>query len=65
MQGDAVWTSGDDAGAKETVIALFDLLGFDVVDAGSLREGRRFQPDTPGYCVPLDRARMQAALAAA
>lgn len=57
--------SGDDTRAKETVIALFDQLGFDVVDAGSLREGRRFQPDTPGYCVPLNKAGMLAALAAA
>ncbi len=57
--------AGDDTGAKEVVTALFDQLGFDVVDAGALSEGRRFQPDTPGYCVPLDRAGMLAAIGAA
>lgn len=57
--------AGDDASAKKTVIALFDQFGFDVVDAGALREGRRFQPDTPGYCVPLNEAGLRAALAAA
>lgn len=57
--------AGDDTGAKEAVTALFDQLGFDVVDAGALSEGRRFQPDTPGYCIPLDRAELLAALAAA
>ncbi|QOL79686.1 NADPH-dependent F420 reductase [Pseudooceanicola spongiae] len=57
--------AGENAAAKEIVTELFDQFGFDVVDAGPLAEGRRFQPDTPGYCIPLDRAGMQAALAAA
>lgn len=41
--------AGDDDGAKRTVAALVDQFGFDVVDAGSLAEGWRFQRDTPVY----------------
>jgi predicted dinucleotide-binding enzyme len=41
--------AGDDAAAKATVAALIDTFGFDVVDAGALAEGARFQPDTPPY----------------
>ena len=45
----ALAIAGDDSGAKEVVAALIDELGFDVVDAGALREGWRFQRATPGY----------------
>ena len=41
--------AGDDAGAKSTVTRLLDEFGFDVVDAGPLKEGWRIQRDTPGY----------------
>jgi len=41
--------AGDDAAAKASVAALIDTFGFDVVDAGPLAEGARFQPDTPPY----------------
>ena len=34
---------------KATVRALIDKFGFDVVDAGPLKEGWRIQRDTPGY----------------
>lgn len=54
--------AGDDADAKATVAALFDSLGYDVVDAGSLGEGRRFERARPAYCVPLDRAGLTAKL---
>jgi predicted dinucleotide-binding enzyme len=57
--------AGDDAAAKKVVAGLLDQFGFDVVDAGRLAEGRRFQRDTPAYCVPLDSRKLQAALAAA
>jgi len=57
--------AGDDAAAKKVVAGLLDQFGFDVVDAGRLAEGRRFQRDTPAYCVPLDSGKLQAALAAA
>jgi len=45
----ALVIAGDDAQAKATVTTLLDRFGFDVVDAGPLREGWRIQRDTPGY----------------
>ncbi|HSL21042.1 MAG TPA: NADPH-dependent F420 reductase [Vicinamibacterales bacterium] len=45
----ALVIAGDDPGAKATVARLLDEFGFDVVDAGPLREGWRIQRDTPGY----------------
>ena len=57
--------AGDDADAKATVAALFDDLGFDVLDAGLLSEGWRFERARPAYCVRLDRAGLEAKLAEA
>lgn len=57
--------AGDDLEAKQMVSAFFDQIGYDVVDAGPLTEEWRFQKDTPGYCVPFNREKLQAALAAA
>ncbi len=54
--------AGDDAAAKKVVADLLDQFGFDVVDAGPLAEGRRFQKDTPAYCVPLDSKKLREAL---
>ncbi len=45
----ALVIAGDDASAKRTVADLIDQFGFDVVDAGPLKEGWRIQRDTPGY----------------
>jgi predicted dinucleotide-binding enzyme len=45
----ALVIAGDDAAAKRAVAELIDRFGFDVVDAGPLREGWRIQRDTPGY----------------
>jgi predicted dinucleotide-binding enzyme len=45
----ALVIAGDDPGAKATVTRLLDEFGFDVVDAGPLKEGWRIQRDTPGY----------------
>jgi 8-hydroxy-5-deazaflavin:NADPH oxidoreductase len=45
----ALVIAGDDAGAKATVAKLIDQFGYDVVDAGPLKEGWRIQRDTPGY----------------
>jgi 8-hydroxy-5-deazaflavin:NADPH oxidoreductase len=41
--------AGDDAEAKKAVAELINSFGFDVVDAGSLSEGRRFSRDKPAY----------------
>ena len=45
----ALVIAGDDAAAKRAVADMIDRFGFDVVDAGPLREGWRIQRDTPGY----------------
>jgi predicted dinucleotide-binding enzyme len=45
----ALAIAGDDADAKAAVTAFFDSIGYDVVDAGPLSEGWRFQRDTPAY----------------
>ncbi len=55
--------AADDAGAKAVVSALIDEFGFDVVDAGPLAEGRRFQPGTPAYGPRLDAEQLRQALA--
>jgi predicted dinucleotide-binding enzyme len=56
---------GDDAEAKQTVRALIDEFGFDVVDGGPLAEGWRIQRDTPGYGKPNDADGLREDLAAA
>jgi predicted dinucleotide-binding enzyme len=45
----ALAVAGNDREAKATVTRLLDEFGFDVVDAGPLKEGWRIQRDTPGY----------------
>ncbi|MET7834528.1 NADPH-dependent F420 reductase [Micromonospora sediminicola] len=69
--------AGDDDGAKATVTAFLDSLGYDAVDVGPLAEGWRFQRDTSAYAGiyatdgdwerpgPVDAQRLRAALAAA
>ncbi len=57
--------AGDDEAAKAVVAGLIDELGFDVVDAGRLAEGRRFQPDTAAYGPRLTTDELTAALGAA
>jgi predicted dinucleotide-binding enzyme len=61
----ALVIAGDDAGAKETVTRLLDEFGFDVVDAGPLKEGWRIQRDTPGYGPRRTAGQLRADLAAA
>lgn len=41
--------AGDSDEAKAAVTAFLDAIGYDVVDAGPLAEGWRFQKDTPAY----------------
>jgi predicted dinucleotide-binding enzyme len=45
----AIFVAGDDADAKTAVASLIRDLGFAPVDAGTLRDGRRLQPDSPVY----------------
>ncbi|WP_242140461.1 NAD(P)-binding domain-containing protein [Sphingomonas sp. TREG-RG-20F-R18-01] len=51
--------AGNDSDAKLVVATLFDSLGYDVVDAGTLGEGWRFERARPAYCVRLDRAGLE------
>jgi len=55
--------AGDDAHAKRMVGNLHERFGFDVVDAGALTEGHRFERARPPYCRRLDIAGLRAALA--
>ncbi|MER7692011.1 NAD(P)-binding domain-containing protein [Streptomyces sp. NPDC097610] len=48
----ALPAAGDDERAKTEARDLLDLLGYDAVDAGTLAESRRFEPDTPVYVQP-------------
>ena len=57
--------AGDDPEAKRIVAGLVDQFGFDVVDAGPLSEGWRFERAKPAYCIPLTAKDLQLALAAA
>jgi predicted dinucleotide-binding enzyme len=57
--------AGDDAAGKKIVSDLVDQLGFDPVDAGSLAESWRQQPDTPVYGKDFDSERTVQALAEA
>ena len=45
----ALAIAGNDQEAKAIVSHLLDQFGLDTVDAGPLKEGWRFQRDTPGY----------------
>ena len=48
--------AGDDPSAKRTVMSMVDELGFDPVDAGTLDESWRMQPNTPVYLSDHDAA---------
>ncbi|SHJ30446.1 hypothetical protein SAMN02745146_2828 [Hymenobacter daecheongensis DSM 21074] len=45
----ALPVAGDEAAAKQKVMALVEELGFDAVDDGTLHESWRQQPGTPSY----------------
>ncbi len=55
--------AGDHADAKAVVAGLISEFGFDVVDAGPLVEGRRFDRDKPAYGPSLTAAQLTEALA--
>ncbi|MFB2554877.1 NADPH-dependent F420 reductase [Herbiconiux liangxiaofengii] len=58
----ALPVASDDASAKVAVAQLIESIGYDVVDAGPLSEGWRFQRGTPAYVVPLTRSELIEAL---
>jgi 8-hydroxy-5-deazaflavin:NADPH oxidoreductase len=58
----AMPVAGDDDEAKATVFQLIDDMGFDPVDAGTLRDGRRQEPGTAVYNVLLDADGVREAL---
>jgi 8-hydroxy-5-deazaflavin:NADPH oxidoreductase len=57
--------AGDDPADKQIVSDLVDSIGFDPVDAGTLAESWRQQPETPVYGTDLDAAGAKKALAEA
>jgi predicted dinucleotide-binding enzyme len=57
--------AGDDPAGKQIVSDLVDSIGFDPVDAGTLAESWRQQPDTPVYGTDLDVEGAKKALAEA
>jgi predicted dinucleotide-binding enzyme len=61
----ALPVAGDDDKAKRTVMEIVEQLGFDAVDAGSLDESWRQQPDTPVYGTDRDAAGVREGLAQA
>ncbi|MBN3207734.1 NAD(P)-binding domain-containing protein [Pectobacterium brasiliense] len=54
--------AGDDEQEKAIVAGLYDAFGFDVVDAGKLSEGWRFERGMPSYCVRMTTAELTTAL---
>ena len=61
----ALPVAGDDKQAKQRVLDLVDELGFDAVDAGSIDESWRQQPDTPVYGTDFDAEGVNRGLAEA
>ncbi len=57
--------AGDDPANKQIVSDLVDSIGFDPVDAGTLAESWRQQPDTPVYGKDFDAEGVKKALAEA
>jgi predicted dinucleotide-binding enzyme len=55
----ALPVAGDEAAAKQQVMALVEELGFDAVDAGRLADSWRQQPGTPAYGADLPAAQLQ------
>ncbi|OON65253.1 NADPH-dependent F420 reductase [Hymenobacter sp. CRA2] len=57
----ALPVASDDAAAKQKVMQLVEELGYDAIDAGTLRESWRQQPGGPIYCndLPADEVRAQ------
>jgi predicted dinucleotide-binding enzyme len=58
----ALPVAGDDAQAKQKVMALVEQLGFDAVDDGNLHASWRQQPGTPSYGADLPADKLRALL---
>jgi predicted dinucleotide-binding enzyme len=54
--------SGNDEEAKYLVMTLIDTLGYDPIDAGTLADGRNFEPGSAVYEADLSAEDMQAAI---
>jgi 8-hydroxy-5-deazaflavin:NADPH oxidoreductase len=61
----ALPVAGDDADAKAIVMRLVDDIGFDPVDAGSIDDSWRQQPNTPVYATDYDADGVRRALSEA
>ncbi len=58
-----VFVAGDDEEAKEIVSGLIEEIGFAPVDTGTLEEGRKQQPGSPIYNVPMQPSQAHEMLA--
>lgn len=54
--------AGDNEQGKRTAGELYESFGFDVVDAGSLAQGWRFERGMPAYCVRMTKDELTVAL---
>ena len=61
----ALAIAGDDQAANDTVAALLDEFGFDVVDSGPLADSWRFERDMPAYGARQNADELRAGLAKA
>jgi len=59
----ALTVAGDEAAAKQKVMALVEELGYDAIDGGSLHESWRQQPGSPLYCTDLSAEQVRQHLA--
>jgi 8-hydroxy-5-deazaflavin:NADPH oxidoreductase len=58
-----LFVAGDDAEAKAVVLELIEEIGFTAVDVGTLEDGRKQQPGSPIYNVPMNEAQAREELA--
>jgi 8-hydroxy-5-deazaflavin:NADPH oxidoreductase len=58
-----LFVAGDDAEAKAVVSELIEEIGFTPVDVGTLEDGRKQQPSSPIYNVPMNEAQAREELA--
>jgi predicted dinucleotide-binding enzyme len=54
--------AGDVGEAKKIVAAFIDRAGFDTVDVGTLADSWKIERARPAYCIPMDKARLEAVL---